>query len=46
MITDVIILSRTKMSGEKICVGGLDLNSGEMLRLLDNFHIKSVKRIL
>ncbi|MBU0252541.1 dual OB domain-containing protein [Enterobacter hormaechei] len=36
MITDVIILSRTKMSGEKICVGGLDLNSGEMLRLLDN----------
>lgn len=35
MITDVIILSRTKMSGNKICVGGLDLNSGAMLRLLD-----------
>ncbi|QLZ60450.1 hypothetical protein HV079_15425 [Citrobacter freundii] len=36
MNTDVIILSRTKMSGDKICVGGLDLNSGKMLRLLDN----------
>lgn len=36
MNTDVIILSRTKMSGNKICVGGLDLNSGKMLRLLDN----------
>lgn len=35
MITDVIILSRTKMSGNKICVGGLDLKSGGMLRLLD-----------
>ena len=36
MITEIIILSRTKMSGDKICVGGLDLNSGRMLRLLDN----------
>lgn len=36
MNTDVIILSRTKMSGNKICVGGLDLNSGKMLRLLDD----------
>ena len=36
MNTDVIILSRTKMSEGKICVGGLDLNSGKMLRLLDN----------
>ncbi|MDF3827818.1 MULTISPECIES: dual OB domain-containing protein [unclassified Pseudocitrobacter] len=36
MITDVIILSRTKMAGDKICVGGLDLKSGGMLRLLDD----------
>lgn len=36
MITDVIILSRTKMSGDKICVGGLDLKGKGMLRLLSN----------
>lgn len=36
MITNVIILSRTKMSGDKICVGGLNLNNGEMIRLLNN----------
>jgi hypothetical protein len=36
MNTDVLILSRTKMSGNNICVGGVDLKSGHMLRLLDN----------
>ena len=35
MITRVIILARTKMSGQNICVGGGDLNNKKMLRLLD-----------
>lgn len=36
MDSDVIILSRTKMANNNICVGGFDIKNRKMIRLLDN----------
>lgn len=39
--SDVVILSKTRMSGSNVCVGGYDTSKHRMIRLLDS-HAKSL----